>query len=173
MAQARSTTESSISFDQYKQAFLSSPYVKADNMAHLHEISQAENQYLYPFFLKFKDQMNAYTNGIFILDPRGIYTPIESGQYGIIHVERLPIVKPPVYGITDLSDCAIIHIGERTLIFQGVFNTPYGYKFMDENFHIKPITGLSFASPRLMVGIDEVIAQREAPREDEEEDFVS
>lgn len=178
MAQARNTTD--LSFEQYKQTFLSSPYVKADSMAQLREISAAENQYLYPFFLRFKDQMKAYTNGIFVIDARGIYTPIEAGLYGIIHLEKLPVVKPPVYGITDLMDCAIFHTsatdptgGERILIFQGVFNTPFGYKFVDEGFHIKPITGLSFAAPRLMVSIDEVASQKEGLREEDEEDFVS
>jgi len=138
------------------------------------EISQSENQYLYPFFLRFRDQMSLYTSGVFILDARAIYTPIESGYYGIVHVERLPIVKPPVYGLTDLTDCAIMYDGERILIFQGVFNTPFGYKFMHEDFQIKPITGLSFASPRIMVAVDETIVQREPPKEDDdEEDFVS
>ena len=184
MAQPRSTTNKD--FEQYKNSFLNSPYVRAADMMTIRDISQTENQYLYPFFLAFKNQINTYTSGVFILDARAIYTPIEAGYYGVVHVERLPVVKPPVYGLTDLTDCAIMYdvswpgqcaggppTGDRTIIFQGVFSTPYGYKFIHEDFHIKPITGLSFASPRMMVAVDETTTQRAAPKDDDEEDFVS
>lgn len=170
MAQARSIASSD--FEHYKTSFLTSPYVRAADMMLIREISQTENQYLYPFFLTFVEQMSVYTSGVFILDARAIYTPIEAGYYGIVHVERLPVVKPPIYGLTDLTDCAIMYASDRILIFQGVFDTPYGYKFIHEDFHIKPITGLSFSSPKMMVAVDETIAQPEAPKDDEE-DFVS
>jgi hypothetical protein len=115
-------------------------------------VSANNNQYLYPYYLSFKEMMKDYTVGIFILDARGVYTPIEDGRCGVVHVERLPIVKPAVYALTDMSSCAVMREGERIIIFQGVYQTrSYGWKFIDDSFQIKPFAGFTPSTVKRMV----------------------
>lgn len=158
LAQARADT-----YMRNKNTFIH--VVDLSSMDVIDKISTTDNPYLYPFYLNFKELMRDYTTGVFILDARGTYTPIENGRYGVVHVERLPIVKPAVYGITDLSKCAVLtereDDDERIIIFQGVAKMPgSGWRFIDESFQVKPIAGFSATAVKRM------ILMREGPKKD-------
>jgi len=128
----------------HKRLFLAN--IKAEKMPGIERISKKDNPYLWPYYLQFIERMEAYPLGIFIIDPRGVYTPIEDGECGVIHVERLPIVDQAVYGLTDLNKSAILREDEsddRVIIFQGVFLTrTLGWRFIDNSFQVKPIAGI-------------------------------
>jgi hypothetical protein len=170
---SRARVSSSYDIDEYMELFLSNDTVR--DMLEIERISDTENQYLYPYFIRFKEQMKAYKKGIFIMDARSIYTPIEPGFFGVVHVERLPTVKPRIYGLTDLMNCGIFLDDKRAIIFVGIFKTAeYGYKFIHEGFQVKPITGLSFSNPIMMVTKDETITQTEpAEIEDDEGEIIN
>ena len=121
--------------------------------------------------------MDEYPSGVFIIDPRGIYTPIDNGDCSIIHVERLPIVKSAVYGLTDLNKSVVLFDdrGERILIFQGVFQMEgYGWRFIDNSFQVKPIAGIATTTVRRMFHLrdgSELKAEEVIVAEAGDEDF--
>jgi hypothetical protein len=103
---------------------------------------------------------------------KGIYTPIDQGGYGVIHVERLPLGKPAVYALTDLSKPAYIKEGNQIIIYIGVTITPlYGYRPISDNAQIKPVLGLSFPTPMRMLMSREGIRLEEDDREEAEEEL--
>lgn len=86
--------------------------------------------------------------GIFFVDPKGVYVPIEAGKFGICHLVRIPRRRKDVFAITDFGDIAFYKYQENDLnflvIFQGVKKTiNNGYKFIRDGFFIKPIPALS------------------------------
>jgi hypothetical protein len=123
--------------------------------------------------MNFKDMMKDYTTGVFIMDARGVYTPIENGQCGVVHVERLPIVKPAVYALTDLSNCAVLWEDNRIIIFQGVFEMKeYGWKFIDDSFQIKPFAGFTPTLGRRMILMtDETMQEVQPPQQQDEPEY--
>jgi hypothetical protein len=126
--------------------------IEIDRMSRIASVTTTINAYLYPHYLKFKELTSDCKIGVFILDARGIYTPIETGDYGVIHVERLPIVKPAVYGITDLSNSAVLTEDRATIIFQGViFTEKFGWKFINEGFQVKPIAGFTPSNTKRLI----------------------
>lgn len=161
-------------YEQIKAAFMQ--FTGTDEMPRIDRISATENPYLYPYYHEFEYTMRQYTSGVFIIDPRGFYTPIEDGRCGVVHVERLPIVKTPVYGLTDLSDCALLEEGQRIIIFQGVFQVRvYGWRFIDESFQVKPIAGFTpVASRRLILvgGAPQALPAQPPPIGDDNEEFL-
>jgi hypothetical protein len=135
-------------------------------------ITSTNNAYLYPYYDKFKELTSDYKTGVFILDARGIYTPIELGNCGVVHVERIPIVKPAVYGLADLSNCAVLIDGKKTIIFQGVILLEnYGWKFINENFQVIPIAGFAPKTTKRLILTDGSTkrASRETVQEQEDE----
>jgi hypothetical protein len=143
-------------------------------MPSIDAITTTMNAYLYPYYNNFKELASDYSVGVFILDARGIYTPIESGHWGIIHVERLPIVKPAVYGITDLTNCAVLNEEGRTIIFQGVTQVrTYGWRFIDESFQIKPISSFAPRTAKRLILMRSILERtaRNPLDDDYEDDF--
>lgn len=140
-----------------------------DDIPEINEISREANQYLYPLHLVYTDKIQDFTDGIFIADTKGIYVPIETGGYGVVHVERIPLGKPAVYGITDLTKSARIQVGNQTIIYVGLDNNRYGYIPSTEDSYIKPVLGLSFSQTHRLLMVKEGVKIEDQDDEEEEE----
>lgn len=103
-----------------------------------------KHPFLFPYIRAILNLIKRYEFGIFFMDPKGIYTPIEEGFFGVIHLARLPRKQDDVFCLTDLRDCAKYDHKGRIIILQGVFRTrDYGYKFISDDFFITPVLGVS------------------------------
>jgi hypothetical protein len=133
-----------MAFSALKEAFLTN--IGFSQLESIDAISPTQNPYLYPYYDLFLYKLSQYPDGVFLIDPKGIYTPVESGNFGVFHVERIPAMWSPVYALCDLKNCVVFQEKNRVLIFQGVMKTKdYGYRFISDDFFIKPISGLSFS----------------------------
>jgi hypothetical protein len=132
-----------------KEAFLIN--INIAQMEEITMISQAVNPFLYPQYLEDLDMISIFSDGVFLSDPKGIYTPIETARFGIFHLERIPITTQSVYAITEISKCAYIRVENKILIYKGVFKGKCGYMFISDDSYIKPITSISFSKPNRLV----------------------
>jgi hypothetical protein len=100
-----------------------------------------EHPYLLQYWQLYFSFVQQYTVGLFILDTKGIYTPIQSDTFGVVHVVRLPLRPQPVYALTDFRNCVLFNKENRFFLFQGVelmSKEGYGYRFIGDEFHITP-----------------------------------
>lgn len=159
-------------YNDRKELFLEN--ICVHNMHGLISISRTENPYLYPLHTIYLSKMSEYGEGIFIADVKGIYTPIDHGGYGVVHVERLPLSKPGVYALTDLCKSVYISIGSQTIIYVGVIKTEYGYMPISNDSYIKPVSGLTFSNPsRLLTTRNGLVVVDDKTDEEEEEEYMS
>lgn len=146
-------------------------YIDRDgNERKINSVTRDSNPYLWPYYRQIEQYTNIYTLGIFIIDTKGVYVPIEEGHCGVVHVTRLPL-QEFVFGLTDLYEAAYMMKEESIFIFQGVIATANtGWKFRDESFQIKPIAGISVQGYKLYVRTIEGEVKLEQKKEEESED---
>jgi hypothetical protein len=143
-----------------------------ENMRNMNVISKDNNQYLYPLHRIYMQKIQNMENGVFIADIKGIYVPIENGGYGVVHVERIPLGKPAVYGLTDISHSAYIEVNGQIIIYVGVKRTEkFGFLPINDNSHIKPILSLSFPNPQRLLMVKEGTKLIEYQQDNSDEEY--
>lgn len=102
--------------------------------------------FLLPYYLLLKNMMREYKGGLYVIDPKGIYLPIEEGLFGVCHLVRIPRRKQNIYALTDFRNSAVYRDPTNpllTVIFQGVRETiSHGFRFIDDTFFIIPISAM-------------------------------
>jgi len=140
------------------------------NERKIETVTRDTNPYLWPYYKQIEKYTRIYTLGIFIIDTKGVYVPVEEGHCGVVHVTRLPL-QEFVFGLTDLFEAAYMRKEESIFIFQGVIDTANtGWKFRDESFQIKPIAGISIQAYKLYIRTIEGEIKLEQKKEEESED---
>lgn len=138
--------------------------INYDDMVNLGSITVEHNPYLYPIHTIYLEKLSVFESGIFVADSKGIYTPIENGMFGIVHVQKIPLIKDATYGIVDLGGKqrqesaaeatertstirGYLVDNEKTIIYCGLVDVSRGnrtsFMLVPDRSFIKPISSLS------------------------------
>ena len=134
--------------------------------------------YLIPYIEHFKTMTHIFHPGLYLIDSKGIYNPIDTGHCGVGHLVRVPRMKKAVYSLCDYRHIRIYFMGDYVILFDGVEKTRCGYKFIDKDYHIIPVAGVNpqleldftFEQQRIFQGEEELTRVEDEDDDDEDDE---
>jgi hypothetical protein len=119
-----------------------------DNIDFIDQIEDiSKNPFLLQYYEVALNITERHKGGLFILDTKGVYTPIQTDLFGIVHLVRLPHRPQNVYALTDFRKSILFTpTDDRYFIFQGVEKLAkdgYGYRFESDDYEIAPVSGVT------------------------------
>lgn len=105
------------------------------------EITNLDHHYyLQPYISVFKNESDVFENGIFSVEPGGIFRPISKNDQGVVCFSKIPFSRQKVYTLYDGHKSVFSKLGDFYVIFPNVEISPHGYKFRNEAFSSYPIS---------------------------------
>ena len=132
---------------------------------------------IYPYYRTFLQFQ--FPSGLYVMDNQRIYTPIDSGQFGVHHVVSVPKETVPLYAITTYDFSKVFRTDKYVIIFVGCVGTESGNIFLSQvrGFHefkehrIIPVAGAKPENEISYIGRMEVVQHvSSSSSEDEDSD---
>jgi len=100
-----------------------------------------DHKFLEKYFNVFEYEKRNFSSGVFVIDPLGIYTPIQDNSNGIVCFKKIPFNNKIVYSFHDGNNTELMIKDNYYFLFPGVIKTDFGFKFM-YNFSLFPAAGV-------------------------------
>jgi hypothetical protein len=105
------------------------------------KINNVESQkYLRSYISVFEEESKIFQDGIFVIEPAGIFRPIQEARYEVVCFAKVPFSRQRVYCLYDGHRTAYAEMKNFFLIFPYITKTPHGYKFLNDVNSLYPIS---------------------------------
>lgn len=107
------------------------------------EIKNLDNQkYLQRYITVFKIETANFNGGIFVVEPSGIFRPIQDTSQGVVCFCKMPFSRQKVYALHDGYKSVFAEYGKFFIIFPNVFEVSpeIGYNFISDVNSLYPIS---------------------------------
>lgn len=131
-----------------------------------------KHKFLQKFFNVFLFEEEKFDSGVFVIDPLGIYTPVQNNDAGVVCFKKLPFNNQSVYALHDGNNTEYMKYKKFFIIFAGVIETDHGFKFIND-FSLYPASTLNVTNIKeyyLLKDEAEAFLTDESSSDDESDD---